>query len=63
MIHTLTFDAVDDNTFARIFRVAYFSTCHSAQGLTINKSYMIHGFERYSQNMTYAASSRAPEKI
>ena len=56
---TLTFDAVDDNTFARMFRVAYCSTCHSAQGLTINQPYMIHEFERYSQNMTYVALSRA----
>jgi 5-methylcytosine-specific restriction enzyme A len=59
---TLTFNAVEDNAFSRMFRVAYCSTCHSSQGMTINEPYMIHEFERYSQNMTYVALSRATEK-
>ena len=59
---TLAFNAVEDNAFARLFRVAYCSTCRSSQGLTINQPYMIHEIERYGQNMTYIALSRATEK-
>ena len=44
-----------------MFRVAYCSTYHSSQGLTINEPYMIHEFERHSQNMTYVALSEATE--
>ena len=59
---TLTFNAVEDHAFQRLFRVAYCSTCHSSQGRTINEPYMIHEFERYNQNMKYVALSRATEK-
>jgi hypothetical protein len=60
---TLTFNAVEDNAFARMLKVIYCSTCHSSQGMTINEPDMIHEFETYSQNMTYVALLEQLKKV
>ena len=57
----ITFNAVNDNIFQRCFRVAYATTCHSSQGMTINKPYLIHQFNRYTDKMKYVALSRATD--
>ena len=41
------------------FWVAYATTCHSSQGLTIDKPYLIHQWNRYTNKMRYVALSRA----
>ena len=55
----IEFDAAGDDAFQRCFRVAYATTCHSSQGLTINEGYLIHQWGRYTNKMKYVALSRA----
>jgi hypothetical protein len=54
-------NAVENSTFQRYFRVGYGGTCHSNQGLTINKPYLIHQWDRYNDNMKYVALSRSTD--
>ena len=58
---TIKFDAVKDDVFQRCFRVAFATTCHSSQGMTINEPYLIHQWNRYTIKMRYVALSRATE--
>jgi energy-coupling factor transporter ATP-binding protein EcfA2 len=55
----IEFDAAGDDAFQRCFRVAYATTCHSSQGLTINEGYLIHQWNRYTNKMKYVSLSRA----
>ena len=57
--NVIEFDAAGDDAFQRCFRVAYATTCHSSQGLTINEGYLIHQWNRYTNKMKYVALSRA----
>ena len=58
---TIQFDAVENNSFQRCFRVAYCTTIHSSQGLSIGESYLIHQWnnENFDQRLKYVALSRA----
>ena len=58
---TIKFDAVENNAFQRCFRVAYCTTIHSSQGLSIGESYLIHQWnnENFDQRLKYVALSRA----
>ena len=58
---TIKFDAVNNDAFQRCFRVAFATTCHSSQGMTINEPYLIHQWDRYTNKMRYVALSRATE--
>ena len=58
---TIKFDAVKDDVFQRCFRVAFATTCHSSQGMTINEPYLIHQWNRYTNKMRYVSLSRATE--
>ena len=59
---TMQFNTVTNDMFQRCFRVAYASTVHSAQGLTINEPYVLWEWSKYSQKMKYVALSRATKK-
>ena len=58
---TIKLNAVENSTFQRYFRVGYAGTCHSNQGLTIKKHYLIHQWNRYNDNMKYVALSRSTD--
>ena len=58
----MQFNTVTNDMFQRCFRVAYASTVHSAQGLTINEPYVLWEWSKYSQKMKYVALSRATKK-
>ena len=45
--------------FQKNFRIGYAFTTHSAQGLSIDKPYTIHEFNRMDQKLKYVALSRA----
>ena len=57
----IIFDAVKEDAFQRCFWVAFATTCHSSQGLTINQAYLIHQWNKYTDKMKYVALSRATE--
>jgi hypothetical protein len=56
---SITFDAAENNAFQRFFRVAYATTCHSSQGMSIREQYLIHEWNRYTNKMRYVALSRS----
>ena len=56
---SITFDAAKDNAFQRYFRVAFATTCHSSQGMSIREPYLIHEWNRYTNKMRYVALSRS----
>jgi len=45
--------------FQKLFRIGYAFTTHSAQGMSIDKPYTIHEFNRMDQKLKYVALSRA----
>jgi 5-methylcytosine-specific restriction enzyme A len=45
--------------FQKLFRIGYALTCHSCQGMSIDKPYTIHEFNRMDQKLKYVALSRA----
>ena len=45
--------------FQYLFRIEYAFTTHSSQGLSIDKSYTIHEFNRMSKKLKYVALSRS----
>jgi hypothetical protein len=47
--------------FQKYFLVAYATTTHSAQGLTINEPYTIHEWDRMDQRLKYVSLSRSTE--
>ena len=50
-----------NNDFQKYFLVAYATTCHSAQGLSIGENYTIHEWDRFDQRLKYVALSRSRE--
>ena len=47
------------NDFQKYFLVAYATTIHSAQGLSIGKNYTIHEWNRLDERLKYVSLSRA----
>jgi 5-methylcytosine-specific restriction endonuclease McrA len=45
--------------FQKLFRIGYAFTTHSAQGMSIDKPYTIHEFNKMDQKLKYVALSRA----
>ena len=45
--------------FQKYFLVAYATTIHSSQGMSIGKNYTIHEWDRLDQKLEYVALSRA----
>jgi ATP-dependent exoDNAse (exonuclease V) alpha subunit len=45
--------------FQKLFRVGYAFTTHSSQGMSIDKPYTIHEFNRMSKKLKYVALSRS----
>jgi 5-methylcytosine-specific restriction enzyme A len=45
--------------FQKLFRIGYAFTTHSAQGMSIDKPYTIHEFNRMDKKLKYVALSRA----
>jgi ATP-dependent exoDNAse (exonuclease V) alpha subunit len=45
--------------FQKLFRIGYAFTTHSSQGLSIDKPYTIHEFNRMSKKLKYVALSRS----
>jgi ATP-dependent exoDNAse (exonuclease V) alpha subunit len=45
--------------FQRLFRIGYAFTTHSSQGMSIDKPYTIHEFNRMSKKLKYVALSRS----
>jgi 5-methylcytosine-specific restriction endonuclease McrA len=50
---------IKDDEFQKLFRIGYAFTTHSAQGMSIDKPYTIHEFNRMDQKLKYVALSRA----
>ena len=50
---------INNNDFQKYFMVAFASTVHSAQGMSIGQSYTIHEWDRMDQRMLYVALSRS----
>jgi ATP-dependent exoDNAse (exonuclease V) alpha subunit len=49
------------NDFQKYFLVAYATTIHSAQGLSISENYTIHEWDRLDQRLLYVSLSRSRE--
>ena len=47
------------NDFQKFFLVAYATTTHSAQGMSIGEPYTIHEWDRMDQRLKYVALSRS----
>ena len=47
------------NEFQKLYRVAYCTTIHSCQGLSIGEQYTLHEWDKYDQRLKYVALSRA----
>jgi ATP-dependent exoDNAse (exonuclease V) alpha subunit len=45
--------------FQKFFLVAYATTTHSAQGMSIGEPYTIHEWDRMDQRLKYVALSRS----
>jgi ATP-dependent exoDNAse (exonuclease V) alpha subunit len=48
-----------NNDFQKYFLVAYATTIHSAQGLSIGENYTIHEWDRLDERLKYVSLSRA----
>ena len=57
----IKFDAVENNAFQRCFSVAYCTTIHSSEGLSIGENYVIHQWNNanFDQRLKYVFLSRA----
>jgi hypothetical protein len=49
----------DIHDFQKYFHVAYATTIHSAQGLSIGEKYTIHEWDRRDERLKYVSLSRA----
>ncbi len=49
--------------FQKYFLVAYATTTHSSQGMTINEPYTIHEWDRMDQRLKYVVLSRSTEHL
>ena len=45
--------------FQKLFRIGYAFTTHSSQGMSIDKPYTIHEFDRMNKKLKYVALSRS----
>jgi hypothetical protein len=52
---------INHNDFQKYFLVAYASTIHSSQGMSIDENYTIHEWDRLDQRLLYVALSRSRE--
>jgi ATP-dependent exoDNAse (exonuclease V) alpha subunit len=50
---------VHAESFQKLFRIGYAFTTHSSQGMSIDKPYTIHEFNRMSKKLKYVALSRS----
>ena len=50
---------IKSDEFQKLFRIGYAFTTHSAQGMSIDKPYTIHEFNRMDQKLKYVSLSRA----
>ena len=50
---------INVNDFQKFFLVAYATTTHSAQGMSIGEPYTIHEWDRMDQRLKYVALSRS----
>ena len=50
---------IKNNEFQKLFRVAYCTTLHSVQGLSIGEPYTLHEWYKYDQRLKYVALSRS----
>ena len=50
---------VSVNDFQKFFLVAYATTTHSAQGMSIGEPYTIHEWDRMDQRLKYVSLSRS----
>jgi ATP-dependent exoDNAse (exonuclease V) alpha subunit len=50
---------IKSDEFQKLFRIGYAFTTHSSQGMSIDKPYTIHEFNRMDQKLKYVALSRA----
>ena len=50
---------INVSDFQKYFLVAYATTTHSSQGMTINEPYTIHEWDRMDQRLRYVALSRS----
>ena len=50
---------VHAENFQKLFRIWYAFTTHSSQGMSIDKPYTIHEFNRKSKKLKYVALSRS----
>jgi ATP-dependent exoDNAse (exonuclease V) alpha subunit len=50
---------IKNNEFQKLFRVAYCTTIHSVQGMSIGEFYTLHEWHKYDQRLKYVALSRA----
>ena len=50
---------INVNEFQKFFLVAYATTIHSAQGMSIGEPYTIHEWHRLDQRLKYVALSRS----
>ena len=50
---------INADQFQKLFRIGYAFTTHSSQGLSIDKPYTIHEFNRMSKKLKYVALSRS----
>ena len=59
--NVIEFDAVGDDAFQRCFRVAFCTSIHSSQGLSIGDNYLIHQWNHpnFDQRLKYVSLSRA----
>ena len=48
-----------NHEFQKYFLVAYATTIHSSQGMSIGKNYTIHEWDRLDEKLKYVALSRA----
>ena len=52
---------ININDFQKYFLVAYATTTHSSQGMSIGENYTIHEFDRMDQRLKYVSLSRSRE--
>ena len=50
---------INADNFQYLFRIGYAFTTHSSQGMSIDKPYTIHEFNRMSKKLKYVALSRS----
>jgi hypothetical protein len=52
---------INHNDFQKYFLVAYATTTHTLQGMSIDENYTIHEWDRMDQRLIYVSLSRSRE--